>query len=483
MNYLKARHWIDEKTDTVSIIFTVYNGELSLFSELIMKQKFERGGYIRSSFVIGSTPLHPYEAHPEIYYFDAMWIFMLFCLLIRESLDYYRRQSVHQMIQDPWSLVSLITVAYSVILIVIWHGPILAEIEYCSKLITESAVIENGNDTSYNVSIEAENVLHHDLEVIQDKIALVIEHINIYRWGCCVNVFLLLFQLFDVFVSHPRLAVVLVAFSKAVNDIGHFLFVFFFIFSAYSYTGHVMYGHQLEDFASLEQSVVTCFLMLIGDGVDVYEEIKDMAPVVAFIWWFSFLVFGMLTMLQMLIAIILDNYASAQSESLSLGSGSSLLTQFFGIFIYSMRLGRGKCCRSKASPYDFYILLKYRVAECKEFGIWKKNVETKKLERWVCAADLVNAGNNWVYPAEAKQMGSFLYMLFQGRENEEKHMKTNINTDKLKLRLKRSVLPWQPVVKKLMANQKKDYFPALGHDEAESFLKNSVSTSQRSNLK
>uniref|UniRef100_A0A7S4KPH9 Polycystin cation channel PKD1/PKD2 domain-containing protein n=1 Tax=Guillardia theta TaxID=55529 RepID=A0A7S4KPH9_GUITH len=61
VRYLEARHWIDRQTDMVEIVVSLYNGELSVFTEAILKLNVERGGYIGTEFSIASILLDPYK--------------------------------------------------------------------------------------------------------------------------------------------------------------------------------------------------------------------------------------------------------------------------------------------------------------------------------------------------------------------------------------------------------------------------------------
>lgn len=142
----------------------------------------------------------------------------------------------------------------------------------------------------------------------------------------------------------------------------YFLFVFFFIFAAYAFTRNILYGHQLEEFASIEKSATTCFLMLLGDSVDIYSnELVWIQPVFSFIWWFTYLVFGMLTLLQMLVAIIMDSYASAQRDARESSRSPyqrRLQTFDLNTWLYSHQSCQGK---SGLTIDEFRILVQHRV--------------------------------------------------------------------------------------------------------------------------
>ncbi|EKX43213.1 hypothetical protein GUITHDRAFT_73293, partial [Guillardia theta CCMP2712] len=80
VRYLEARHWIDRQTDFVELVISLYNGELSVFTEAVLTLQIERGGFIDNEFSISSIVLDPYKLSPApAYLSDAGW---LVCLLI-----------------------------------------------------------------------------------------------------------------------------------------------------------------------------------------------------------------------------------------------------------------------------------------------------------------------------------------------------------------------------------------------------------------
>ena len=465
LQYLKARHWIDASTESVGIYITVYNGELSYFSELELWLKFERGGYIRNVFNVGSTPLHPYEAHPEMHVADGFFLLMLACLIVREGLDVWRL-GMQEHLRSTWAQNSSLVIVISLVLVVAWHGPVMSEVEELAKHITDTDVIRFANNTTIINSLNVEKNVHEDIEHIQDRIAMVIMHIDWYRWGSSVNCFFILFQLFEVFIKHPHLSVILVTFAKAFNDIISFMFVFSFIFLTYAYTGHILYGHQLEDFASIEEAGVTCFLMLVGDGIDVYNEIKYMSPVIGFLWWFTFLVFGMLTMLQMLIAIIMDSYTYVQGAKEAQGKTIPVATQ-----ILSAMKDTCTCCmKKKISSSDIYVLIKYRILADDTFGVLRLNEVTNEMERCICPKDLVKASNDWVYPSHVLTMNSTLHRFFEGRKRGEVKTAQKAKLRKMNFKLKLRISPWKATVAEKYNTRTARRFPCLSEVEAVKFL-------------
>ncbi|EKX53635.1 hypothetical protein GUITHDRAFT_64210, partial [Guillardia theta CCMP2712] len=152
-----SMHWIDRQTEHVRIVVTLYNGELSTFTQCSLKLKLERGGYVKNEFEIGSVILDPYTLHPASSYgWDAAWYVIL----------------------------------------------------------------------------------------------------------CSVNLILIMIHFLEVIRAQPRLAIIVETFLAASNDIVHFLIVFVMIELGFASIGTLLFGHQIKEFATLWDSLMTCFELL-----------------------------------------------------------------------------------------------------------------------------------------------------------------------------------------------------------------------------
>ncbi len=412
VRYLEDRKWIDAQTDDVEIVVTVYNGELSIFCELILEMHFERGGYVREDVTIGSIRIHDKDSvDVGVVVADIVWYVCVAVLFVREAVDLckYGRHGL----SNFWNQLSIVTVALSIFLAFYWHVYLVPEVDDVTGVIAQSThaltLVNHTTDTR-----EDQIFRHNEIDDIQDRIAIAIDHKSVYRVGTVINLFLLLFQIFEVFLAAPRLAIILITFKNAMSDLLHFLFVFIFIFLAFAYGGYVMFGHQLDAFSSLSQSCITCFLLLLGEGVAVHEDIKHVAPVVGFVWWVTFLLFGMLTLLQMLVAIILDNYSFAQ-ESTQRGRSVSVFAQVTHLLgdafwhTFGQYLGMNSAMSSDLLRLcEFKIDLDTSIGRpCGDDDDDKPAIATLAVgDRWICAADLVAAAAGWHYPAHARASGS-----------------------------------------------------------------------------
>ena len=80
-----------------------------------------------------------------------------------------------------------------------------------------------------------------------------------------INLIILMFRFFKAFRANPRLAVVTNTLVKGGVDIAHFFIVFSVIFVSFSAMGAVLFGSRVELFRSIQRSLNTSFVVLMGD--------------------------------------------------------------------------------------------------------------------------------------------------------------------------------------------------------------------------
>ena len=399
LEYLKERKFVDRQTTELHHVVTVFNGELNLFGEITLTLKFENGGYIRDRLTIGCLPLHPYQADSSMYVYDCVWYIVLSFLIIREMYD-LSQIGFRVGIKEFWTLVNWLTIIMCIYLSFSWHLDIVTEADRIAAAIEAKDVIKTGDFEGDSSAV------HLEVTEIQERIHHGIYLMKDYRVYSVVAVLLLLLQLFEVFLGNPRLATMLLTFSRSFIDILHFLFVASFIFFAYSYTGYILFGHQMENFRSLQSSLTTCFLFLFGSDLDVYHELKYVQRLAGPIWFFSYLVFCGMVLINCFMAIILGSYEKSH-EMASKRDISTIKIAYIMVrdLLHGTALGSAIGWKGEVTSQHLWLLLKMRVKADRSLGKRKPNKTTGKLERWVNAHDLVRASKNWRIPKSVHQNG------------------------------------------------------------------------------
>lgn len=137
--------------------------------------------------------------------------------------------------------------------------------------------------------------------------------VDLYRTGITMYALLILFRFFKAFRSQPRLAIVTNTLIGCAVDFIHFFIVFWTMFMSYVLASMFLFGHRLAEFSNTDQAVTKCFLVLLGDFD--FDELMEENPTTAALWFYTFLVFMMLLLLNMSLAIIMDVYSEAKGNA------------------------------------------------------------------------------------------------------------------------------------------------------------------------
>ena len=72
-------------------------------------------------------------------------------------------------------------------------------------------------------------------------------------------------RLFKSFDNQDRLAVVTRTLTGAASDMFHFFIVFFAVYFCMTVNSVLLFGQDVQDFATLDRAINTCFRMMFGD--------------------------------------------------------------------------------------------------------------------------------------------------------------------------------------------------------------------------
>jgi len=172
------------------------------------------------------------------------------------------------------------------------------------------------------------------LEVVQEKLTSITNlyfQMHLVMGSAAVSIML---KFFKAFQANPRLQLVTNTLVRAGSDIFHFSVVFTAVFLGFAVTGHILLGTDLVQFRSFGSSIDTCFIVLMGefgwyaDVSNSDDALSSGLPfVILMIWFWSYMVFVLLIMINMLLAIVLEHYTELVHEVAKDSEAISLWTQ------------------------------------------------------------------------------------------------------------------------------------------------------------
>ena len=97
--------------------------------------------------------------------------------------------------------------------------------------------------------------------------------------------------------------------NYAKSDIFYFLIMYIIIFFAFVVMCHIYYGADIENFGTIVDSLITLFLMLLGD-LDFLDDMIALNKMLSFFYLIAFMTIMQFILINMFIAFISNAYTS-----------------------------------------------------------------------------------------------------------------------------------------------------------------------------
>jgi len=328
--YLKNNNWIDENTAWVGVRLLVLNPDMGIFVHTTVGLYFPPSGAILPHVTSQSFRPEPYQ-QMYVIGLDCVWLLLL-CwagiTLIREAVQAVRAKAFREFMMDGWKWLDALSVLGALTMIILW----IVNLQKLKVAKNKAMAVREG---------ELQNVADHDyLALVAD---LHLEMSNLSGYLMAVRVFLCWYTLLismkflESFSAQPRLAMVTNTMARAGIDLFHFLIVLVVIFMSYCVAGMFLFGRRVWEFSSLSRAVNTCFRMMLGDFD--WDVLGEEHPTTAALWFWTYMIVMMLLMLNMLMAIIMDQYTEVKSDA---DESDPIWTQLYSMIMDRIHKAQGK---------------------------------------------------------------------------------------------------------------------------------------------
>eukprot|EP00930_Biecheleria_cincta_P028461 TRINITY_DN19867_c0_g2_i1.p1 TRINITY_DN19867_c0_g2~~TRINITY_DN19867_c0_g2_i1.p1 ORF type:complete len:1276 (-),score=221.43 TRINITY_DN19867_c0_g2_i1:455-4282(-) len=122
---------------------------------------------------------------------------------------------------------------------------------------------------------------------------------------------IIMFHLLLCSKGHPRLGALVDTLGKCLQDIFHLFIVFLFVFMAYVFAGHTLFGSKLTDFSTVTGSIGATLEQAVSfmTNWDVITS-EDMWPAAIWVWTLIMLV--SLVIINVVLAVVFDFYSKVR---------------------------------------------------------------------------------------------------------------------------------------------------------------------------
>lgn len=302
---LENKAWLNFRTSKVELMFTTYNAHMDVLTATYIFFFLNRGGHIHKIVEPLSVWLHPYHGWWN-YVIDISWALLVLCLLVFETWEvsrYVRQLGCRRTLTlyvNLSNIVDWLSIVTSFIVAYCWFL-------HLSKL-EQVRVLMRRADVAVLGSWSDEQDRKEFFDAVADIMSLTVH----LRGLLAFYPFVIISRLFKAYAYQPRLALVTTTMNRASIEFIHFAVVFSSIFVIYTIAGMILFGQEILHFANFGRAIATTFRILMGE-VD-WEEMTRVGRFRANAWFWTFMLLLQFTMLNMLLAIVMDVYTEVKGS-------------------------------------------------------------------------------------------------------------------------------------------------------------------------
>lgn len=310
LKHMADNEWIDLQTYVLNIGVFLFNPDLGVFmSGNVMIYLLPSGMQIPYVQVTAFMS-EPYGA-VQIIVFEILWfcfyLHLLGCVLYRFCKACASKKTFKAWVESLWTYVEALTALGGGIIIIFW-------VIYYGRLadVKEKALAVNLNRPPPGMSADTDEYLR-SVASLHQEIGFLTGFAELYRVGISYYFLLVGLRFFKAFQAQPRLAIITDTLIGCIVDIVHFFIVFMTMFMAFVLSAQFIFGHRMAEFATTYLAIEKCFMMLLGEFD--FDDVADENPLIAALWFHTYLILMTLLMMNMCLAIIMDTYSAAKSNS------------------------------------------------------------------------------------------------------------------------------------------------------------------------
>eukprot|EP00927_Polykrikos_kofoidii_P019341 TRINITY_DN19030_c0_g1_i1.p1 TRINITY_DN19030_c0_g1~~TRINITY_DN19030_c0_g1_i1.p1 ORF type:complete len:860 (-),score=125.80 TRINITY_DN19030_c0_g1_i1:263-2842(-) len=322
-NLFPRQPWIDEQTLRLEVSMIVYNPQYGMYTFVGINFLFARGGRIHKFTSLMSTWADMSAASAEekltILISLSLWICALLYVFVGETREML---TVVQQSRDRWWR-SLSRNYVGIWNAIDWVSFLVGVfVAFCyATLQGRGAVLNSELIDMLQISARARNGTIDSSEyelatgAFFEAMLQMSESERLFHLSLCLYTSIVMLRLFKSFAAQPRLALVTATLQGSSTDMLHFGIVFFSVYVVMMVNGVLIFGQDLEDYATVTRAVHTCFLAIFGEWD--WDLLGDVGMFKAALWFWIFQLIMVLTLLNMLIAIILEAYSDVADRARS----------------------------------------------------------------------------------------------------------------------------------------------------------------------
>jgi len=313
--------WLTENTKRVEIQMASYNAEYGLISLTGVNFFFNRGGFIHKRVEIQSSWMdllaRPWSELVPMFVVDFIWVISLLYITLSElreivstirSGDGRWYQSLRENYIAFWNVVDWVSILVANIVVAFCLQLLFRTVDLHHAFTELIEVTPHAGGRSVDREAYAAVVMQ-----FYSALEAVCEWEKMMRMSLCIYPVMVMLRLFKSFHAQPRLAMVTETMIQAYQDMLHFSLVFTGVTVCLCLNAVLLFGQDHQEFATFARSLNSCFRMMFGDWD--WKPMEEVWRFTAMLWFWLFMTMVVVILLNMLLAIIMDNYMNVKKGS------------------------------------------------------------------------------------------------------------------------------------------------------------------------
>uniref|UniRef100_A0A8C6AQ38 Polycystin-2-like protein 2 n=1 Tax=Monodon monoceros TaxID=40151 RepID=A0A8C6AQ38_MONMO len=283
---LRMNSWITRSTRVIFIDFSLYNANVNLFCIIRLVAEFPATGGILTSWQFYSVKLLRYVSYYDYFIASCEITFCIFLIVFttQEVLKIKEFKSAY--FKSSWNWLELLLLVLCFV-----------------------AVFFNSYCNIQTFLLLGQ--LLKSTEKYSDFYFLAHWHIY-YNNIIAITIFFAWIKIFKFISFNKTMSQLSSTLSRCIKDIVGFAIMFFIIFFAYAQLGFLVFGSQVDDFSTFQNSIFTQFRIVLGDFN--FAGIQQASRILGPIYFITFIFFVFFVLLNMFLAIINDTYSEVKAD-------------------------------------------------------------------------------------------------------------------------------------------------------------------------
>lgn len=300
--------WMDSAARSLVLQAVTLNAEVGMFALIYITFEFPPGGSVDAKVNVHTVRAMGSKINFGDIVPELAWA-ILIILLLRQEISQmcragYNRQCFDYWF-DLWCVVDWISIFVGIAIAVFWLWQVSSIGAISDKVggLPRSPFASGFNSADYETKWQ--KVLDDLDEIYMRK--------QYYQLCMFWYLMILTGRFLKNFLSQAKLAMLQLALGSAFWDATHLFFFFCMMFFNFVLGGHIMFGPETEAWSTMVNAGATSVKMLLG-SYD-FDEMYNIAPVSASLWFWGFLLSLAFILMNLLFAIIAD-YTHVIRESI-----------------------------------------------------------------------------------------------------------------------------------------------------------------------